>query len=410
MNKIREDQFNVLLHNKLVGRLHRRENVTRFVFDEDYWHDSDRFVLGLYFEENREARYQSQMRLPSWFSNLLPEGRLRQWIADARNTSVQREMELLAQVGHDLPGAVKVVLADTPIPVETSKDEAHDQGERGHDSSIWSFSLAGVGLKFSMLAKGDRLTIPAFGEGGDWIVKFPDSVHSCVPQNEFAMMTLAKHVGIEVPEIKIIHRDLIETLPEQVWSASDSWAYAIKRFDRDENRRAIHMEDMAQVRGFYPEKKYSGSFETVAALVYRGHDVDGLMEFYRRLVYNVLIGNGDAHLKNWSIIYPDGKIPRISPAYDLLSTFLYRPNEMGPEDFALKIGRSKIINKINVSNFIHMNKKINSTIDVGDLVRDFVDDVLGKVGMLPDLFSECRAHGAIVESFVKARARQFLGS
>jgi serine/threonine-protein kinase HipA len=60
---------------------------------------------------------------------------------------------------------------------------------------------------------------------------------------------------------------------------------------------------MAQVRGFYPDPdgnslgKYSGSFETIGALVYRGRDTDALREFARRLAFNVLIGNGDAHLK-----------------------------------------------------------------------------------------------------------------
>lgn len=409
MSRIREDQFNVFLHNNLVGRLHRREDVTRFIFDENYWQNPDRPVLGLYFEENRAAKYQSQLRLPSWFSNLLPEGRLRQWIADARNASVQREMELLAQVGHDLPGAVKVVVADSLINVEKLYDEEISKNVQEFNS-IWSFSLAGVGLKFSMLANGDRLSIPARGEGGDWIVKLPDSKYRCVPRNEFAMMTLAGMVGIDVPEIKMINRDLIEPLPEQVWNGSENWAYAIKRFDRDQYRRAIHMEDMAQVRGFYPEQKYSGSFETVAALIYRGRDVDGLREFCRRMVFNVLIGNGDAHLKNWSLLYKNGKTPTLSPAYDLVSTFIYRPSDMGPEEIALKFGRYKSIEKVNIFNFKYMAQKLDSDIDFSDLIRDFVGDVVNKVEAVPDMFDGCQDLGVLVERFVRERAKQFLGA
>lgn len=85
---------------------------------------------------------------------------------------------------------------------------------------LWSFSLAGVALKFSMLAQGDRLTIPAFGEGGDWIVKLPDSRYPEVPRNELAMMTLAKAVGIDVPEVRLVHRDLVESLFRTIESAS----------------------------------------------------------------------------------------------------------------------------------------------------------------------------------------------
>jgi serine/threonine-protein kinase HipA len=120
------------------------------MFEEGYWDDPNRAVLGLRFEENPRARHQSNMRLPPWFSNLLPEGRLREWIAQARRISIEREMELLAQVGHDLPGAVRVLAADEMVPVDLA-----DHGDSGVDrggamDSLWSFSLVGVGLKFSI--------------------------------------------------------------------------------------------------------------------------------------------------------------------------------------------------------------------------------------------------------------------
>jgi serine/threonine-protein kinase HipA len=109
MTPSREEQFRVYLHDRLIGHLHRRDDLTRFVFASDYWSDPNRAVLGLRFEENPRERHRANMRLPPWFSNLLPEGRLRDWIADADKISVKREMELLAQVGYDLPGAVRVL-------------------------------------------------------------------------------------------------------------------------------------------------------------------------------------------------------------------------------------------------------------------------------------------------------------
>jgi serine/threonine-protein kinase HipA len=151
-----------------------------------------------------------------------------------------------------------------------------------------------------MLAKGDRLTMPAFGAGGDWIVKLPDQAYPDVPRNEFAMMSLAGAVGINVPEVRLVHRDEIDGLPSGVWSSPEEWAYAVRRFDRTEDRERIHIEDLAQVRNVYPDAKYQGNYETVAGLVYRGNDADSLREFARRLVFTVLISNGDAHLKNWS--------------------------------------------------------------------------------------------------------------
>ena len=142
------------------------------------------------------------------------------------------------------------------------------------------FSLAGVGMKFSMLRNGDRLTLPAHGEGGDWIVKTPDIRFRDVPRNEFAMMTLAGAVGCDVPEIGLVPRERVDgRLPASVWPEHEEFAYAIRRFDRDERRGLVHIEDLAQVRNFYPERKYEGNFETIASLVYRGRDTESLLEY-----------------------------------------------------------------------------------------------------------------------------------
>ncbi len=95
-------------------------------------------------------------------------------------------------------------------------------------------------------------------------------------------MRLARAVGIQVPETRLVHREQIEALPERVWTGTGDHAYAVRRFDRDPRRRPIHIEDLAQVRGFYPDGKYRGSFETIGALIYRQHDLEALREFTLR--------------------------------------------------------------------------------------------------------------------------------
>ncbi|HMU31907.1 MAG TPA: type II toxin-antitoxin system HipA family toxin [Nitrospira sp.] len=366
-----EDQFCVYLDTNLVGRLHRRGDVTRFVFEKSYWLDPDRSVLGIRFEDNRNEVHQSHLRIPSWFSNLLPEGRLREWVAHARGTSVHREMELLAQVGHDLPGAVRIVQANSLVPIETD-DSIENPSIIMPDRSPWTFSLAGVGLKFSMLHAGDRLTLPATGEEGDWIVKLPDPNYQLTSVNEFMVMRLAGLSGIEVPEVKLIHRDQLSGLPDKVWTGSETWAYAVRRFDRLSDRSRVHIEDFAQVRGFPPESKYQGSYETVAALFYRRQDTEALREFSRRLVFNVILGNGDAHLKNWSLIYRNKKIPTISPAYDLVSTFVYRPASEGPEKMALHLEKSRRIEKVSLKSFERLERRLNAKVGLGDVVRETI--------------------------------------
>jgi len=406
MTRLREEQFCVYLHDKIVGRLHRYDDVTRFVFAEGYWDDPNRAVLGLRFEENPHARHQSKLRLPPWFSNLLPEGRLREWIAQARRTSTDREMELLAQVGHDLPGAVRVFAADQVMRVDMSGNDDASNGRGSPTDSLWSVSLAGVGLKFSMLARGERLAVPARGEGGDWIVKLPDPIYPEMPRNELAMMTLAQAVGIDAPEIRLVHRDQLESLPERVWMGNEGYAYAVKRFDRGPKRELIHIEDMAQVRGFYPDAKYLGSFETIAALVYRRRDVEALREFARRLAFNFLIGNGDAHLKNWSLIYRDPRIPTLAPAYDLVATFLYRPPSEGAEEIALRFGRSKRFEDVRISTFSLLEQKLGAKAELGDVAKTLVDKVIAE---WPRAAALLEGHPKLcqrIESFIRTRATQ----
>lgn len=199
--------YGVWLTDRRVGTLRQRGDYTWFLTDEAYRQDPPRPVLGLVFEQDLLARHAASLRLPPWFSNLLPEGRLRDWIAGDRGVKPVREMELLAHVGHDLPGAVRVVLDDrADDSVDADPQGAPGPRNADHDrfgtsgARAWRFSLAGVALKFSMLREGDRLTLPAGGIGGDWIVKLPDARYADVPRNEYAMMRLAGLAGIDVPD------------------------------------------------------------------------------------------------------------------------------------------------------------------------------------------------------------------
>lgn len=379
------ESFGVWIADRRAGTIRRYGDRTRFSLDPDYREAADRPVLGLVFEDRPEKVHVATVRLAPWFSNLLPEGRLRDWIAGERGVNLQREMELLAQVGHDLPGAVRVIPdRDDLIEAMWRHDSvwAHERdtyveiSDDFHTPGV-RFSLAGVAMKFSMLLRHEKLTIPAHGEGGDWIVKTPDSRFRDVPRNEFTMMSLAGAVGINVPEVKLVPRDHIdERLPAGVWPELEEFAYAVRRFDRDERRGLVHIEDLAQVRDVYPEHKYEGNFETVASLIYRGRDVESLLEFTRRLTFSVLISNGDYHLKNWSLIYPDGRVPRLSPAYDLVSTAHYLVADR-PEDMGLKFGGSRDFHRVRLSAFSKLQERLGvRRVDLAEMAADTVERTL----------------------------------
>lgn len=357
-----EHYYGVWLYEQRVGSITLSGGVIRFQLNDSYIHDATRSVLGLLFEDDLVAIHRSKVRLPPWFSNLLPEGRLREWIAQEKGVSESQELDLLVKVGHDLPGAVRVAEAENDqTEFDANRREVATDIESDSDSkNIWRFSLAGVALKFSMLRKGERFTAPGIGEGGDWIVKLPDHRYQNVPLNEFSMMELARKVGINVPEVRLVHRDQLIDLPANLWPVSEDMAYAIRRFDRTASRGLVHIEDFAQVRGFYPYKKYTGTFETLAALIYRQYDSESLIEFARRLAFNYVIGNGDAHLKNWSLLYADPRRPVLSPAYDLVATAIYSP--LGrPEDLGLKFAKSKSFKSVTLGNFERLERKVNAT-------------------------------------------------
>ncbi len=385
----------VLLNGRRVGTILQRGDVARFIFDAEYWEDPAREVLGLWFEDDPRRSPQAALRLPAWFSNLLPEGPLRHWIARDQGVSADRELQLLLQIGRDLPGAVQVIPADEDTSIQPELLDGVQPGPAVApiNASRLKFSLAGVGLKFSLLKSGERLTVPAGDSVGDWIVKFPDPHYKDVPENEFATMTLARLVGIEIPEIELIHRDQLPPINDFVWPTSATRAYAVARFDRAPGGRRIHIEDLAQVRGFYADQKYAGSFETVAALLYRNHDIEALREFIRRITFNLLIGNGDAHLKNWSLIYRDGRVPTLSPAYDLVSTAAYFAETETPDDLGLKFGGTKEFERISREAFRRLQRALDvAQVDVLGVVDETIERFTavwdGAATTFPDFVAE----------------------
>jgi serine/threonine-protein kinase HipA len=315
-----------------------------FAFNQDYI-DIDaaqRPTLSLSFKDKFGGLITNvkptQTRVPAFFANLLPEGEMREYLAKRAGVNPKREFFLLWVLGRDLPGAVEILPADGEAwPEEAAKQlETAESGNKP-----LRFSLAGVQLKFSAIKNAKHgLTVPVDGTGGSWIVKLPSATYKDVPENEYAMMELARRVGIDVPETSLIPISEIDGLPDGVDKVGE-YAYAIRRFDRGPNGERIHIEDFAQVFGVYPEEKYSvASYRNLAEVVWTETGEVGIAEFIRRLVFNALIGNGDMHLKNWSLVYPKGRDAAVAPAYDLVSTIPYIPGDrlalgfIGFKDFA----------------------------------------------------------------------------
>jgi serine/threonine-protein kinase HipA len=351
--------LNLYLSDQLVAQLTSIPGDRSILtLTEAYVADGNRPTLSLGFKGSAggiaytpKAR---QTRIDPYLSNLLPEGKLREYVADRDGIHPEREFELLRILGEDLPGGLIARLDNENEPVDTATPNGANAP--AHDGPI-KFSLAGVQMKLSALKDATGgLTIPASGKGGNWIVKFPSERFAAVPENEYWMMTLAGRVGLRVPEIDLIGVDTITGMPSGIRTDLGR-ALIVKRFDRVDNGKRVHMEDFAQIFRVYPSEKYkSANYEQIADVIWREMGEKGLADYVSRLVFTTAIGNGDMHLKNWSILYPDGRTPELTPVYDYLSTLTY----VERENLGLNLAGSKRFEDVSLDSFGSLADRIRA--------------------------------------------------
>jgi serine/threonine-protein kinase HipA len=334
----------VQLGGRQIGVINRLAGDRQlFAFEQAYVDDPVRPTLSLSFKGQSGTLVTTTRtyvaRVPPFFANLLPEGHLRTYLAAHAGVKPEREFFLLAALGADLPGGLTV----TPLDRDhegAAAPEAPPHGGAAAEAAqpALRFSLAGVQLKFSaILEAAGGLTIPAGGLGGSWIVKLPSAQFPAVPENEYVMLALARAIGITVPPNRLVPVHEIKGLPQDAARVAGN-ALAVQRFDRGPAGQRIHMEDFAQVFGLFPDDKYDRrSYANIAAVLWAETGPDDTYEFVRRLAFSVLIGNGDMHLKNWSLLYPDSRTAVLSPAYDFVSTVPYIPDDK----LALTFGGSR---------------------------------------------------------------------
>jgi serine/threonine-protein kinase HipA len=369
-------ELRVLLGARDVGVIRsQRDGRIELAFSPEYLMLEDRPVLGQYFEDHLDEIHRNQTHLPPFFSNLLPEGGLRELVARRAGLHRDREAHLIAVLGEDLPGAVVVRRVDDPAgdpaadPIDPEGGSALADSSREEPGPL-RFSLAGTQLKFSVLyhAKGRGPTLPVDGRGGNWIAKLPSETFANVPEHEYEVMQWAGRTGIAIPEVALVTVGDIDRLPIQI--APDRHAFLSRRFDRPAAGGRIHQEDFAQVANVRAAQRYGVlSHTSIARIVRAVAGEDDFDEVIRRTVFNVLLGNGDAHLKNWSLTYPDGVHARLSPAYDLVATVTY----LNDQKLGLKLSGENRFDQIRIQHFERLAEKVGVPGDrVTRVVRETV--------------------------------------
>jgi len=270
-----------------------------------------------------------------YFDNLLPEENQRVLLAGDASLNAADAFGLLAHYGAESAGSVTLLqpAAKQPVgePLRLLSDETLDARIRQLPKSplthgaIKRMSLAGAQHKLAVVLRDNELFEPAGATPSTHILK-PNHLDSDYPHsviNEWFSMRLAKNLGLNVPDV---HRRYV---PSPV--------YLIDRFDRtliaDEWQR-LHVIDACQLLGLDRSFKYSqGSIENLSALANACRSpAVARTRLFSWLVFNVLIGNSDAHLKNLSFSVSHGNI-QLSPFYDLLSVACYDTKSYGKESW-----------------------------------------------------------------------------
>ncbi|KQP36289.1 type II toxin-antitoxin system HipA family toxin [Pseudorhodoferax sp. Leaf274] len=341
---------------RAIGYLSQYGDIMRASFDADYIADPQRPTLSLAFRGEREddtrailaAPHDARLvqlggRWPAYFANLLPEGHNRERLARERRCGPDDEFELLAAAGHDLMGAIEV----EPVPAREGIPDVvrHWHTALGLDVLEPGFveepvedaaALPGVVTKFSAVQDGRRYLVRRHGQAGAFILKLPTARHPDLVANEMAGYRLCGALGLACAQARAISRADAE-LPEQL---PFDQILAVQRFDRGPDGQRIHMEEFAQALQYPPQHKYGREmvrdYATMLQVLdrYSARPAPDVREFMARFVAFILLGNTDAHLKNWALLYPDARQPVLAPLYDpVCVSALFA--DVGPHDYAV---------------------------------------------------------------------------
>jgi serine/threonine-protein kinase HipA len=349
---VAERALNVFLHDELAGVLRRKDNGNlQFRYDGDYVEAGGQ-ALSLNLPLRTEA-FPHRDSL-AFFGNLLPEEDVRAQLALTTGISASNDYKLLERFGGDVAGAV-TLLPPPQRPLGPRPDELELLSPQRLDELLVGLpqrplaadaegevrlSLAGAQSKLPVVEVEGGFALPhGSGRPTTHILKPEPERFPGLVANEFFCMRLAAAAGLEVAEV-----DRAETLSGLPY-------LVVTRYDRDltqEPARRLHQEDFCQALGKLHFEKYQqeggpGVLDAMALIDDASTaPARDRPQLWLALVFNVLIGNCDAHGKNYSLLY-DSRAPRLAPLYDLVSTAAY--GELTPR-LAMSIDGAKELEEV----------------------------------------------------------------
>lgn len=340
---------------KLVGALRIDEHGDMsFAYAPDWLADPAAPPLSASLPKQAETFNRRACR--PFFSGLLPEEGQREAVARALGISKGNDFALLSALGGDVAGALtlwpegepppSIVAHETPAPLGDNAliamlDELPKRPLLAGKDGL-RLSLAGVQSKIPVVLVDGAIALPAPGQPTTHILKPPMERFPGTTENEAFAMTLAAEVGLSVARVE----------PRVV---ADRRFLLIERYDRTQDASGrivrLHQEDFCQALGIPPEHKYAAeggpTFKTGFELLRRvaARPAVEVLKLLDAAIFNLIVGNADAHGKNYSLLYrSDGAT--LAPLYDLLSTVAYP--ELSPK-LAMKIAKCATLEEIDDS-------------------------------------------------------------
>lgn len=328
-----------LINDQKIGELHEVNGLWSFQYSRDWLNSPQRFALSPKLPLDAAPLVDgASLRPVQWyFDNLLPEDAQRTLLAGDAKLDRADAFGLLAHYGAESAGSLTLLppeaAAQTPGKLRLLTDA--DLSARIQQlpnvplthAAVKRMSLAGAQHKLAVVLRDDKLFEPSGALPSTHILKPEhtggDYPHSVI--NEWFVMRLARRVGLAVPEV---HRRYV---PQPV--------YLVDRFDRlldGTEWKRLHAIDACQLLGLSGTYKYvEGSVENLAAIANACRSpAVARTRLFSWLVFNLLAGNGDAHLKNLSFLVSNEGV-QLAPHYDLLSTACYESpafNQLGWPD------------------------------------------------------------------------------
>ena len=381
------ETLNVYLRGNRAGTLVSEHGRLQFCYATTYLNQPGAQALSYTLPLRAEPYTGGEV--VAFFSNLLPDESVRVRLAQYLGISPGNIFALLKRIGEDCAGAVALVPAEREARAHAdaefkvlSEPEAHavlaSLPERPLNVGAEDFHISGAGAQDKLVAcvQNGHVVLPLNGTPSTHIIKpgiprFPESVF-----NELYCMRLARACRLSVAECSVLR---VHGIPY----------YVTTRYDRQQESGKVlrlHQEDFCQLLGYEPSVKYESEggprllqcFQLLREIALPAADI---IEFLRRIIFIFLIGNGDAHAKNFSILYM-GKAKRLAPAYDLLSTAVY-PNL--PPKLAMKIDGRNHFDWITRGKFLRLGEKAGLR---NHLVNAEIDKLLAQLSKILVPFTE----------------------